>query len=275
MAQFVELDRIRTDGGTQPRAAIIEDVVQDYAEGYARGDALPPMVLFFDGENYWLADGFHRYTAARSRSMGGLNCDVRQGTQRDAILYSVGCNSDHGLRRTDDDKRRAVLRLLSDPEWAGWSDREISRACRVSPTLVGKLRPADTVHVDSVARTFTHPKTGAPSTMNTANIGRRPEPPRPAPLPPITQPEASPLRERAFAATRADMDQNGPIFDAIEAIKREFAALPSPEEAAQRFPRPLRHTFSPHQAQHLADWFSEFGKAWAIENGDTDVIAAE
>ncbi len=273
MSQFVELSAIRLDGGTQPRAAILEDVVEQYAADLGRGDAFPPMVLFFDGAAYWLADGFHRYHAAKARQINGLNCEVRQGTQRDAILYSVGCNADHGLRRTNEDKRRAVLRLLNDPEWAAWADREIARAARVSHEFVRGLRPAPSVNVDRyeapVARTVE--RGGSTYTMQTENIGRRPA----APLPPITQPHAAPAREHAFAAARSDMDENGPIFDAIQSIKREFANLPSPEEAARRFPRALRHTFSPAQARHLAEWFVEFGAAWAAENGETNVIAAE
>ena len=81
-----------------------------------------------------------------------------------------------------EDKRRAVNRLLSDPEWSHWSDREIARHCRVGADLVGRLRPAAPVHTvgnDSIpqARTFTHHKTGQPTTMAVGNIGRPAEMP--------------------------------------------------------------------------------------------------
>ena len=66
---------------------------------------------------------------------------MRQGTLRDAILFSVSANASHGLRRTNEDKRRAVLTLLNDPTWVQWSDREIARHCRVGADLVGKMRP--------------------------------------------------------------------------------------------------------------------------------------
>jgi hypothetical protein len=46
-----------------------------------------------------------------------------------------------GWGRTHDDKRRAVLTLLNDPEWSKWSDREIARLCAVSHEFVRKLRP--------------------------------------------------------------------------------------------------------------------------------------
>jgi len=282
--QFVALDSIRTDGGTQPRASLFEETVAAYVEDMNRGDAFPPITVFFDGQDYWLADGFHRFAAAKARGSSGLQADVRQGTQRDAILHSVGANADHGRARTNEDKRRAVLRLLNDPEWAAWSDREIARHCRVGHPLVATLRPQVTRHLEEIPdRPRTVERAGSTYTMNTASIGRRPEPapePRPAappprPLPPMTQPEAAPVREQAFAAARADMDQGGPIFDAIEAIKREFQKLPAADAAADRFPASLRHTFSASQARHIAAWFSDLANAWDQTKGDANVLAAE
>ncbi|MCC7275806.1 MAG: hypothetical protein IT561_24260 [Alphaproteobacteria bacterium] len=63
-------------------------------------------------------------------------------------------NAAHGMRRTNQDKRRAVMALLDDPEWAAWSDGEISRRCAVSQPFVGKLRPAITQNVLSEPRSF-------------------------------------------------------------------------------------------------------------------------
>ena len=67
--------------------------------------------------SYWLADGFHRYHAHKQAGLDDIRVDLRQGNLREAILYSVGANAHHGLRRSNEDKRRAVLRLLEDPEW--------------------------------------------------------------------------------------------------------------------------------------------------------------
>src|SRR5262245_57379811 len=44
------------------------------------------------------------------------------------------------MRRTQLDKRRAVERLLSDPEWARWSDRKIAEAAKVDHKTVAKIR---------------------------------------------------------------------------------------------------------------------------------------
>ena len=118
--QNLTLDQIRIDGGTQPRVAIDEHIVAEYADLYANGVNLPPVTVFFDGATYWLADGFHRYWANKRIDCEYVFADIHQGTQRDAILHSVGANADHGLRRTNADKRKAVLTMLEDEEWSGW-----------------------------------------------------------------------------------------------------------------------------------------------------------
>lgn len=169
-SSVLSLGLIRRDGGTQPRDRISNDIAKEYAEAIADGAVLPAVTVFYDGATYWLADGFHRAAAHDQLGLADIAADVRQGTQRDAVLYSVGANASHGYRRSNADKRRAVLTLLNDPEWAKWSDREIARRADVSNQFVSNLRPASTVNVDS-ERTYTT-KHGTTATMNTSAIGK-------------------------------------------------------------------------------------------------------
>lgn len=81
----VQTDRIRTDGGTQPRCQINMFVVDEYAEAIEAGAEMPPPVVFFDGEDYWLADGFHRFRAYAKLGRESIPCDVNQGDRRDAV----------------------------------------------------------------------------------------------------------------------------------------------------------------------------------------------
>lgn len=136
----IPVSRVRTDGGTQSRAGLNADTVNDYVEAIERGDQFPSIVVFFDGKEYWLADGFHRHAAYVAAGHEDISADVQQGSRRDAILYSVGANASHGLRRTNDDKRRAVMVLLNDAEWSKWSDRDIARQAGVSHPFVAKMR---------------------------------------------------------------------------------------------------------------------------------------
>ncbi len=139
-AASISVGKIRTDGGTQPRAELSAETIAEYREAMAAGSAFPPVVVFYDGTDHWLADGFHRLEATKATGAKEIAADVRQGTQRDAVLFSAGANAAHGLRRTNADKRRAVERLLADKEWSKWSDRKIAEACGVTHPFVGKLR---------------------------------------------------------------------------------------------------------------------------------------
>lgn len=192
----VNVADIRVNGGTQSRAQIDREVVAEYAEAVENGADFPPLVVFFDGATYWLADGFHRYEAYSRARRFDVPADVRQGTQRDAILYSVGANASHGLRRTRDDKRRAVLTLLNDPEWGAWSDREVAKACAVSHTFVAERRRDLTGNVASEKRSYTT-KHGTPATMATAAIGRREDRPTEARQEPPVDPVPGALLEPA------------------------------------------------------------------------------
>jgi hypothetical protein len=136
----ISICNIRRDGGTQPRAQLDPETLDNYIQGLQEGTRFPPVTLFYDGENYWLADGFHRVRAHEESGQDKIMAEVKVGTRREAILYSVGANATHGLRRSNADKRRVVETLLNDPEWRQWSDREIASRCNVSHPLVGQIR---------------------------------------------------------------------------------------------------------------------------------------
>jgi hypothetical protein len=129
------------DGGAQMRVEKLRDeTVDDYAFDMLNKAVFPPVIVFHDGNDYWLGDGFHRVAAARKIDRETIVAEVRQGTKRDAILYGIGSNASHGLRRTQADKRQAVERLLKDPEWARWSDRKIAEVAKVDHKTVGTIR---------------------------------------------------------------------------------------------------------------------------------------
>jgi transposase-like protein len=173
---LIDLAKIRLNGGTQPRVEIDDELVIEYANAMADRVAFPPVVVFYDGTDYWLADGFHRVKAARHRLLKQIECDVRQGTQQDAQWFSFGANQAHGLRRTPEDKQRAIRQALSHPNGQGLSDREIARHIGCGHSWVSKIRETMTVH-SGQSQTL---RTGADGrTINTANIGsaRKQEPP--------------------------------------------------------------------------------------------------
>lgn len=153
----INLAAIRLDGDTQSRAEINNDAVSDYVDAIKDGAEFPPIVVFFDGATYWLGDGFHRVHAFRTAGRASINADVRDGTQADAQLFSYGANKGHGLRRSNADKRKAVLGTLNHPATKDWSDNQIAKHCGVHHSTVGDARRslADSASEKSAERTYT------------------------------------------------------------------------------------------------------------------------
>jgi len=164
----LSISKIRTDGGTQPRAELDLSVVGEYAEAMERGVDFPPISVVYDGEEYWLYDGFHRLRAAMKRERETIEAEVEQGTQEDAVWRSLAANKDHGLRRSQKDKRRAIKRALKHTHGAESSDRSIARHVGVSPKTVSKYREQLTgVEIPQVDER----KGSDGKTYDTSNIG--------------------------------------------------------------------------------------------------------
>lgn len=171
----VALASVRMDGDTQPRAGISEETIATYTE-HMRGLSaqFPPIVVFFDGVDHWLADGFHRCHAAKRIGREELKAEVHTGTRRDAILYAACANQAHGLPRTHADKRKAVSVLLADPEWRQWNNCEIGRRVGVGEHLVREMRPIFARGEDAARKVE---RGGTVYEQNTANIGKGPKDP--------------------------------------------------------------------------------------------------
>lgn len=165
MKETIALSKIRLDGGTQPRATINTDVVSEYAERIEAGDEFPAPEVFFDGADYWLADGFHRYHGYAKCNRKKIECSIRKGTVREAILFAVGANGHHGLRRTNADKRKAVETLLKDTEWAQYSDRKVAEICCVGHEMVGDARRQLADSASSTAKRIGKDGKARPSTQ--------------------------------------------------------------------------------------------------------------
>lgn len=163
--------QIRADGGTQMREAMNLFTVSDYAEAWRAGAQFPPIVVFFDGTDYWPGDGFHRLQSHINVYGSGaqIAADIRPGTRRDAILYAASANAAHGLRRTNQDKLRAVRTLLRDSEWSQYSDNQIAALCAVSQPFVSTHRK-QLEAAGEIAASLVR-KTASGATMDTARIG--------------------------------------------------------------------------------------------------------
>jgi len=218
----IRLSEIRLDGGTQPRANMDQEVVGEYADYLMDGVKMPGLTVFHDGTYYWLADGFHRYFAHKKADIKEAECEVRQGSLRDAVLYSVGANDNHGLRRSNEDKRKAVITLLEDIEWSDWADREIARQCRVSVMTVGRIKKS--LNIEKKEKKFE--RNGKQSVMKTENIGVVPPPGL-----------DNPMQELAVAHSEL-AEENAKLMDMLAV--RQMDATPEEKVKAQETLESLR-----------------------------------
>lgn len=160
----VKLVDICVDADLQSRAEIDGTTVRDYASDIKRGDVFPEVIVFTtDEKTYWMADGFHRWHAHHLLKKRMISADVREGNQRDAILFGLGANVGHGLRRSNADKRQSVVTMLSDSEWKHWSDGHIAKHCCVTGQMVKNYREKLHDQPDQVRK---YTRKGKEQTMN-------------------------------------------------------------------------------------------------------------
>ena len=131
------LDRIRLDGGTQARVALDESYIAELAES---ADKLPPVDVFFDGSEHWLADGFNRWHARNKANKSTIPVLLHQGAREDAVVFAAGANVAHGQRRSNEDKRHAVEMLLALKGWVKKSNVMVAEAAGVTDKLVADVR---------------------------------------------------------------------------------------------------------------------------------------
>lgn len=263
-SENLPLSKIKADHRAQPRENLITDVVQTYAEAMQDGATFPPLIVFHDGDDYWLADGFHRRYAATSIGLTEFRCEVRSGNLRDAILFSCQVNATHGTPRTTEDKRRAVMKLLQDDEWSHWSDREIARHAKVTHPLVAKLRaeiaPAPTSPDKPKATRTYKTKHGTTATMNTTAIGG-------------TTPAADATKPKATARTTTPTDTAKPapssgktaICDRVREAITILSGLPPAHEVAGYFDGTDAAIIISERLAPAAAWMAAFSDAWSDE----------
>ena len=203
----IKLTDIRIDGGTQTRAEISNATVEEYSEAVLEGAKFPPVDVFFDGVENWLADGFHRYHAHKRAKVTDIAATIHNGSKDDALVFALGANRANGLRRTNEDKRKCVTIALD--RWPQWSDRRIAEICGVSPTTVSSVRPMVS-NLDTVTQRVGKDGVRQPATKPKAEI-----PPHPDDLPTEEkQPQQQPVprakidaAERIWAVAKGHLDK--------------------------------------------------------------------
>lgn len=135
----LSIDKIEQHEACQQRTLYDAAVIDDYAEHLENGGTFPPLTVFCANGVYVLGDGHLRLRAYQRYGVKTVEVDVIGGNLRDAILFSCGANAGHGAKRTSADVRKAIKRMLNDPEWKQWSVKDIAKACKVSRSTVERV----------------------------------------------------------------------------------------------------------------------------------------
>lgn len=138
----VELDRklLRKDGGTQPREKLDRKHIDDLVRDWKRGAKFEPALAYYDGQDYWLIDGYHRNAALEELDESKILISVRCGTLSDATWHSYSVNQHKALKRSNADKQRAIIGALKHPYGASRSNVQIAEHCGVDEGTVRAWR---------------------------------------------------------------------------------------------------------------------------------------
>lgn len=153
-----DLEALDTD--LQIRCENDPDQIDNIKEAIEKGERLPPIVLFQEhNEKFHIADGWHRYYAHREKKTKTIEAYVHEGTKEDALKYALGANANHGLRRTNQDKRNAVLIALKSHNAIFKTDKiknvAVAELCKVAESFVRKIRKEQSATVKPSVTTGT------------------------------------------------------------------------------------------------------------------------
>jgi ParB-like chromosome segregation protein Spo0J len=137
----MKLTDITIDSALQGRVELNQEVINEYSEILREGVKFPAVKIYRVGSSNFLVDGWHRYFAHKKAGLADIESDVVDGTYREALYYAITkANKGHGLRLSINDKRKKLMMLLDDVEWAETTDRKIAQLLEVSHTFVGNVR---------------------------------------------------------------------------------------------------------------------------------------
>lgn len=173
-----------------------EELVKEYVERYREGKKMDPIeVCGTHNMGFFIVDGHHRYEAMKRAGFPpereiAVNVADARIDQSVVKWLAAGANTAHGMRRTNDDKRRAVeMALQSHPEQ---SDRAIAEHVGVTAPTVGDARK----RVEPNCKNFTVDK-------RVGLDGKTRSVPPPPPRPPLPKPPPSPPSPAPAAPPRA------------------------------------------------------------------------
>lgn len=140
--QKIALSDIVADSKCQTRDSINEDFIDTLVELIKaklpiKGD-MP--VVFHDGKDYYLADGFTRLEAHKRAGHKKMECEVREGGLSQAIEYAHSeANATHGQPLDDGAKKKKIEWHLQHEKWKFYTGQVIADRCGLTKRYANKV----------------------------------------------------------------------------------------------------------------------------------------
>lgn len=133
--KLLPLKDVVRDEDLQMRVAMSGDHIDSLKEALLDKVELPPIIVYSDGINYFLADGHHRYVAHVILGKQEILSEVREGGRQAALDYAFGANKENNaLPRTTKDKQRALT--AAQKHHPKLSERKLAELVGVSKSMV-------------------------------------------------------------------------------------------------------------------------------------------
>ncbi|KAI9129462.1 hypothetical protein [Acaryochloris sp. CCMEE 5410] len=89
LTENLSISKIKIDQEIHVFSKLNDAVISEFSEAMQRGADFPPITVFYDGSEYWLADGFHRIKAKEANGDRNILAEVEFGSRHEAKLYAV------------------------------------------------------------------------------------------------------------------------------------------------------------------------------------------
>lgn len=139
--EILPINMLINDKKYQSRVSEDQSAIDDLAVAYINDEEIPPItVVNVEDDKYIITDGHHRYAGAKKAGIEKISCNVTVGTELDAFKLSLGANNGNkALKRTNEDKRNAVISAIRSNEFKENSNRQLAEICKVSSSLIDKI----------------------------------------------------------------------------------------------------------------------------------------
>jgi hypothetical protein len=134
----IKIDRLTLHPDLQMREVMDQALIYSYVQLMKEGAIFDPMSATFDGNTYWLDGGHHRYQAYKLLGVREVAVDYTEGDFDAAFKKALCSNHKNGKQRSNDDKRKAVLKCFL--RYPDMNNYEVAKAVEVSQPFVAGVR---------------------------------------------------------------------------------------------------------------------------------------